>query len=122
MPRRGEEMLGPGGKIVRPVSESDALTAIIQHVTHGDYKDAIDTAKLLRKQVEEGYHANPYSPFSVIGVLGQDVHDIRYQHAEDGKFYKHDFNGEVEVLAVVRHGKRELLLRHKRGLPLWDDF
>lgn len=124
MPRRGDVMLGAGGRFLRPVSEADALTAIIQHITHGDYREAIEVAKDLRRQVQAGYHANPRSnpPFIIQGVIGKDVHDIRYQHQKDGKFYKHEFGGSVEVLAVVRNGWKELLLVHKNHLPLWDEF
>lgn len=80
----------------------------------------------LREQVAGGYHRNPrrgvFSAGEVVGKIGNDVHDIRYTHAQDGEDYEHKFSGDVEVWAVVRGGKRELLLSHTRGLPLWDDF
>jgi len=77
--------------------------------------------RLLRIQVAGGYHANPYDPFHVVGVLSDDVHSVAYRHRKDGKLYKHDFEPDsARVLAVERHGKRELLL--SSDVPLWDEF
>lgn len=125
--RRGEPMLGPGGRFVRPVSESDAITAAIQHITHGDYRDALDVLKHLRSQVSAGYHRNPsssrtYTPFRIVGTIAEDVYDIRYRHHKNGKDYEHEFNGAVNILAIVRHGKKEMLIASAKGLPLWDEF
>jgi hypothetical protein len=84
--------------------------------------------KALLRQVERGYHRNPkeygsrVSAGRIVGQIGDDVHEIRYRHVDDGEFYKHEFNGEAEVFAVERNGKRELLIAHRRGLPLWEDF
>jgi hypothetical protein len=78
----------------------------------------------LKKQVESGYHVNP-APFRagmVVGKIGDDVHAIRYRHAKNGHFYQHQFNGDAEVWAVQRNGKNEILLTHRNGLPLWDEF
>lgn len=120
----GDVMLGPGGEFRHPVSESDALTAAIQHITHGDYRDALNVLKALRSQVRHGYHRNPggvYAPFRVAGVISHDVHSIAYTHAKDGKAYKHDFNRDTaSALAVERHGKREILIAGE--VPLWDEF
>jgi hypothetical protein len=115
-------MVGAGGEFVYPVSEGDALTAAIAHVTHGDYRAAVDVMKALRAQVRGGYHHNPYKPFKIVNVLGRSVHSIAYEHAKDGKLYKHDFGNNAEVLAIERHGKRELLITSPDGLPLWDEF
>jgi hypothetical protein len=79
----------------------------------------------LHSQSSEGYHRNPgvYTPFRVVGVIGRDVHFIAYQHDKDKKNYKHDFKGgNAEVLAVERHGKRELLITSPTGANLWDEF
>lgn len=121
----GDVMLGPGGSFVHPVSESEALTGIIAHITHGDYRTAMDIAKALREQVGEGYHKNPgvYEPFKIVGKMGDDVHSVAYRHVRDRKLYKHDFQrGSAEVLAVIRHGKHDLLITSPDGKPLWDEF
>jgi len=116
-------------------SESQQIDAVLkllhrarQSVESGDSEDAsllIHRAqgflRLLRVQVAGGYHRNPYGPFRVVGVLSDDVHSVAYRHRKDGKLYKHDFEPDsARVLAVERHGKRELLL--SSDVPLWDEF
>lgn len=82
---------------------------------------ALKLAEGLQAQASEGYHKNPYTPFRVVGEIGDDVHSVAYRHAKDGKLYKHDFEpGSARVIAVERHGKRELLVTG--DVPLWDDF
>lgn len=118
MPRRREESV---------VSEHDVLTAAIHHITNGDYREAIACLKDLRRQVERGIHINPsssrlYEPFRIVGAIAEDVEAIQYQHAKNGKLYEHEFDGDVNILAVMRYGKKELLIVSTRGLPLWDKF
>lgn len=132
-------MIGPGGKIVEPKSESAVLDSAITRLmreagsasspsAHRDLWGVIHDLRALREQVAGGYHRNPrkgasFSAGEVVGKIGDDVHDIRYTHAQDGKDYEHEFSsGQVEAWAVVRNGKREILLSHARGEPLWDDF
>lgn len=130
MPHRQEHaMIGAGGEIRIPQSEHDALTAAIQHITHGDHREAIIVLKKLREQVGRGYHRNapPFegSKFAAgiaVGKIGDDVHSIRYRHSKDKKHYQHDFNGDAEVYAIVRGNKRDLLITHRDGSPLWDEF
>ena len=117
----GDVMLGPGGRFLHPVSESDAISAAIAHVTHGDYRQALDVLKALKAQVRGGYHRNPYKPFRIVDVIGEDVHSIAYRHAKDGKPYKHDFKrGSAQAIAIERHGKRDILITG--DVPLWDEF
>lgn len=89
-------------------------------------EEAQDRLRELQEQAMKGHHRNPrrgrFQAGTVVGKIGDDVHDIRYTHADDGENYEHQFNGEVEVYAVERAGKRDLLLTHVRGLPLWDEF
>ena len=131
-------MLGPGGKIVEPRSESAVIGFVLSLLEEAEkfqrdpkllrhhLADAKEELQKLQEQVGAGYHRNPrrgvFSAGNVVGKIGDDVHDVRYTHADDGENYEHEFSGEVEVWAVERNGKRELLLSHKRGLPLWDDF
>lgn len=110
------------------VSESRALSAAIQHITNGEPGEAIALLRMLREQASRGLHKNPsesrmYTPFKIVGVIGTDVHFVAYQHADDGENYKHDFKGgNAEVLAVIRHGKKELLITSPTGKPLWEEF
>lgn len=116
-------------------SESRQIDNILRHLQEArellesrDVKEAVlrihraqGRLRLLRNQVSSGYHENPYTPFRVIGEIGDDVHSVAYRHAKDGKLYKHDFEpGSAKVIAVERHGKRELLVTG--DVPLWDDF
>lgn len=126
MPR--DMMIGPGGVAKYPRSESREIARAMTAIQNGDTSRALAILKRLHEQVEEGYHANPsssrmYEPFKIIGVIGTDVHHIAYKHVNDGKLYKHDFQrGSAEVIAVERHGKRELLVTSPDGVPLWEEF
>ena len=116
-------------------SESQQIDAVLKllhrarrAIDDGDSSGAVQEIhraqgflRLLRVQVAGGYHRNPYDPFHVVGVLSDDVHSVAYRHRKDGKLYKHDFEPDsAKVLAVERHGKRELLL--SSDVPLWDEF
>lgn len=134
MPQRGDVMLGPGGQLVKPKSESAEIDRAWERLENMRFNDlsvhnrkmvaeAMAILKSLRIQVSEGYHRNPYTPFRIVGVIGRNVHFIAYEHDKDGKMYKHEFKGgNAEVLAVERHGKRELLITSPNGSPLWDEF
>ena len=132
-------MLGAGGRTVEPLSESAELSRLIarlydaamnsalgEHAVRKACAEVAADLKGLRSQVAAGYHRNPRrglcSAGDIVGKIGDDVHGVQYTHADDGEDYEHLFNGEAEVWAVRRNGKRELLVSHRRGLPLWDDF
>lgn len=100
--------------------------------------DVLARLATLQDQVAGGYHRNP-SPLlvihnppikvrrmlgssRVIGVMSQDVHEIRYTHADDGQSYKHEFGDGVQMFAVERDGFRDIHLTHVDGKPLWEDF
>lgn len=51
--------------------------------------------------------------------LSERAYALEYQHAEDGKNYRHDFGAGVCVV-LLKDGS--VLLRHKNGKPLWGDF
>lgn len=116
-----------------PESESLALGSVIRKLLRvsrvarnaavdREIQSAVADLQQLQERALHGYHRNPPSGIRIVGKIGDDVHAVRYRHAKDGHFYQHQFNGEAEVLAVERNGHRELLLRHIRGLPLWDVF
>jgi hypothetical protein len=137
--RQHDAMLGPGGRIIVPESEGEVLVESVQKLmrvagergvnewAHKELWSVIHDLKRLLEQVKQGYHRNPFhkgqfQAGTVIGKIGTDVHDIRYTHSSDGKSYEHHFGGEAEVWAVQRNNKRELLISHVRGLPLWEEF
>ncbi len=132
-----EQMLGPGGELRTPRSESAELSRILTMLTQAqrnlqarqwsEVQDVLAHAKSLaeklRQQVASGYHRNPvYTPFRVVDTISRDVREVRYVHAKDGEWYTHDLRGDVNLIAIERHGKRELLLAHEYGKPLWDEF
>ncbi len=132
---RGDMMLGPGGVAKYPRSESVQLVKALELVDEiaGSQRNQ-EVREGLRRilsqlhgQVASGYHRNPsssrtYEPFKIVGVIGTDVHTIAYRHV-NGKPFKHDFQkGSAEVVAIERHGKRELLITSPDGVPLWNEF
>jgi len=61
----------------------------------------------------------------VVGKIAANVHEISYEHAEDGKPYKHPFEDDApaEMWAVeLENGQRNILITGRDGQPLWDDF
>lgn len=105
--------------------------------------DAIEhEARTLMIQVQRGVHSNPplviygNPPFRVrrpypfhrargvepVAVISADVHQVKYEHADDNRDYVHDFEGGVEMAAALRGSQAVLLFAHRDGLPLWEDF
>lgn len=52
-------------------------------------------------------------------VFSEDVHAILYTHADDGKSYRHDFRGGVNMAAL---SDGSVLIYHPAGLPVWREF
>lgn len=99
-----------------------------------------DEARGLHTQVARGVHTNPPlvvygnpplrggraqgsgGPFRFARQLSDDVHGVRYTHLDDGKDYKHDFERHsVSMYGIERAGRRDVLLTHLDGKPLWED-
>lgn len=131
-------MIGPGGRGRIPKSETAQIDRAWDRLENMRFNDlsehnrkmvaeAMAILKALHIQVSQGYHRNPsesrlHVPFRIVDVLGKAVHEIAYKH-KNGKLYKHDFDGsDAQVLAVIRNGKRELLISSVDGSPLWDEF
>jgi hypothetical protein len=58
----------------------------------------------------------------IVGQIAEEVHQLKYQHVDDGKPYVHDFEAGVEMWALIRRQHRDILLTHAHGAPLWEDF
>lgn len=57
------------------------------------------------------------------GVLSEEARELRYRHAENGKLYRHPFETDVTVRAIVGpEGAHDILLASPHGLHLWEDF
>lgn len=52
-------------------------------------------------------------------ILSHNVHSVAYTHRADGRDYKHEFGPDV-VCYLLPNG--DVLLRHKRGKTLWQEF
>ncbi len=63
----------------------------------------------------EVWHINPPAEAELLG----EVYDVRYQHADDGLDYVHDFGPGVELL-LLEDGDAHL--SHVEGLPIWEEF
>lgn len=142
MTRHAEEMLGPGGVLITPKSESRVLELAIDKLHRALEADELNVKETVARrliastvhgleellaQVAAGYHRNPkrgvFSAGEAQYQMSDDVHEIFYTHRQDGEDYHHPFKrNEVEMWAIQRAGQRDLLLTHKAGKPLWDDF
>jgi hypothetical protein len=55
------------------------------------------------------------------GIMSRDVVEIRYKHAEDGKYYKHSFKpGTVQLFAA--DGSNRATLLRVDGKPLTSEY
>lgn len=62
-------------------------------------------------------------PGRIKGVLSPNVHEVWYEHFEDGKWYYHVFDPAVLMAAVEQYdGQRDILLTGRDGQALWEDF
>lgn len=137
-------MLGPGGRLIVPKSESLVLAEIVRQAR--TLRDTAETSAVrhiaasimgmagtLERQAGAGYHRNPASqkpkmgsvlvgPMVVHRVMSRNVHDIRYTHATDGDDYEHVFERPTLALAIERGGYRDVLLTAPDGAPIWEDF
>lgn len=137
-------MLGSGGRLIVPESESRVLAEIL-HISRQlraprnsdsvreKAARLIELADSLKEQVGQGYHRNPASqrprmgsvlvgPMVVHRVMSRNVHDIRYTHDTDGDDYEHVFERPTLALAIERGGHRDVLLTAPDGAPIWEDF
>lgn len=56
------------------------------------------------------------------GVIGLELHDIRYTHAEDYKPYEHVFDSKVRAYAGVDdRGRAVVILIGADGQNVWED-
>ena len=136
-------MLGPGGKLIVPQSESAVLGRIMRLVASGNAMAAIAALRALQDQVMHGYHRNNPAqlvvygnppllisrkygdlrgPIRLSGAISGEVHAILYKHIEDGKPYRHDFEHPTSMLAVERAGRKDVLITSPEGDPIWQDF
>lgn len=67
------------------------------------------------------WRANP--PLEKVRRLSPRVVQMRYgKHYETGHQYQHDFGPGVEAWVIRRGGRRDVLLTHRNGKPLWEDM
>lgn len=147
-----DAMLGRGGKLRIPESESGVLDAIIPKLkrvagergvnewAHRELWDVIHQLTALREQVAAGYHRNPnmmilsnppmravarygaMHGLKVVGEISGEAHAILYRHKDDRKPYEHEFEHPTSLLAVERAGRKDVLITSPDGSPIWQDF
>lgn len=115
------------------------LSSGMQQDMVADVAHAISMLSKLKRQASASIHRNParrhtrnpqlvvynppdmrvrrVAPGRVVGQIASNVHEVRYQHAEDGELYKHPFNPGVKMFAL---DSGEILLTSEK--PLWEDF
>ena len=114
------------------------LEKIGLHNKAADIAQVIHMLAMLSSQAEKGIHRNPhrrnpalvvYNPPDlqvrrsraatgrIVGQIASNVHEIKYEHAEDGKLYVHPFAPGVRMFALA--GKEILLAGDN---PLWGEF
>lgn len=62
-------------------------------------------------------------PLAVQGVIGTETHKIYYKNA-DGSNYVHPFEdpANIGVFAVTLGGRKDILIAHDNGKPLWEEM
>ncbi len=79
--------------------------------------------RMLYEQASQGVHENPTlavlgnPPAKVVGTLSRRLYELRYQHAKDGKDYRHPFGPGASVLCLA---DGSVLIRAKHRL--WEDL
>lgn len=61
----------------------------------------------------------------IAGLMSEQVHEIRYTHAEDGEPYRHGFEDQpgVQMFAVIApDGSHGILILGSEGQSLWEEF
>jgi hypothetical protein len=143
-----DEYVGLHGGTAYARSEGQVLRAVIAELSamrgRGCCRELgaiIGNLRALERQVGEGYHKNPAlviygnppfparlrqydpsAPIQVVSEVSVEVHALAYKHARDGKLYQHDFEEPTSMLAVLRHGRHDVLLSSPDGNPIWQEF
>jgi hypothetical protein len=61
------------------------------------------------------------APVLFARVIGREMVELRYRHAQDGKLYRHPFEQPATLFGITRgEGQRGLMILSRS--PLWDDF
>jgi hypothetical protein len=86
------------------------------------YNAVIELVEKLRRQALSGVHENPTlavlgnPPAKVVGTLSRRLYELRYQHAKDGKDYRHPF-GPGATVNLLADGSVWITAKHR----LWED-
>lgn len=86
-------------------------------------RELMAMAAEMRGQLAKGMHTNPLVIYgNPSRLMSARVYEVRYRHRDDGQDYVHKFKPNVEMVAIERNGKHDILLTHRRGLSVWEDF
>lgn len=107
-----------------------------------EIRTIIRQVKNVLEQTHDGLHTNPglvmygNPPIRAVGLgdkvnisiqlkglIGTNVHQLKYEHVDDRKAYVHDFEEQGTQLWAARYkGSAVLFLLSVDGFPLWQDF
>lgn len=117
-----------------PESESLVIGRIIRMLNRGAIAEAISELRELQERAAKGHHRNPpmrrgrriveHSNYSAqrVGLMSQEVHAVLYRHIEDGKQYRHDFEHETSLIALLHGEANDVLITSPDGFPIWQEF
>jgi hypothetical protein len=55
--------------------------------------------------------------------ISEDVHEIKYQHSDDGEWYSHKFDPGVDLFAIRGpNGQHNILIVGQDGQNVWEDY
>lgn len=127
--------------LIRHAHDPTKVTRLAEHVA--------TKAGEMVAQVERGVHLNPgvNPPFvlygnpplrtrrgsrgtlagsrvrvEIIEDIGQPLHEIKYEHTQDGKPYQHEFGESSAMAAAMIGDKNVALIYDLRGRPVWEEF
>ena len=91
----------------------------------------------MRRRVRK-YRANPsliiYNPppwvqdvlpddCEAVQCISEDVHELKYQHADDGQWYSHKFEPGVDLIAIrSANGQNNIMIVGHDGQNVWENY
>jgi hypothetical protein len=138
------------GELSESLALENVLTYLAtRHHVATDRQERADIAQMasqlqqLGRQIKKGLHTNPPlllignpplkldrriprggaedgRPLQFDGDIGRRVVELRYEHVENRKLYRHVFEYPAQLYAVTREGRRALFIGSRHHL--WNDF
>lgn len=135
---------------IRALAEegSEHLYSGHERAAKSAFENIIAVVEHLERQVAAGVHTNPHRnpgelvmfgnppmragsravhhiemSVQLVGIIGDQVHQLKYRHASDGEPYVHDFeHNDTALWAGITEHKQKMLVITNHDAPLWQDF